>query len=238
MNAKRLFRTVGRGLIVATGMAMLGYAGLILYHRLRYGRAAAARSKDESPILDRFIPQPEIVEHYRVRVKAPAETVLATAKEMALLKSGLVRAIIKTRELAMGGRSDPRLHPQALLAQMQSIGWVVLAERPGREVVLGAVTRPWESDTSFRSIPASEFAAFREPGYVKIVWTLRAEPQGEHVSVFHTETRVSTTDPAARERFRTYWSLVAPGVGLIRMAMLQPIKRAAERRAAEAPQAA
>jgi hypothetical protein len=50
--------------------------------------------------------------------------------------------------------------------------------------------------------------------------------------VFHTETRASTTDPQAREKFRRYWSFVAPGVELIRMAMMRPIKRDAERRAA------
>lgn len=48
--------------------------------------------------------------------------------------------------------------------------------------------------------------------------------------MFHTETRVCTTDAAARKRFRNYWSFVAPGVKLIRVAMLQPLGRAAERR--------
>jgi hypothetical protein len=41
---------------------------------------------------------------------------------------------------------------------------------------------------------------------------------------------VSTTDDYARERFRNYWSFVAPGVELIRLAMLRPLKRAAESR--------
>ena len=36
----------------------------------------------------------------------------------------------------MGGEPDPRPHPEPLLEQMQSIGWVVLAERTGRELVL------------------------------------------------------------------------------------------------------
>ena len=58
-----------------------------------------------------------------------------------------------------------------------------------------------------------------------------AEPVDEWRSTFHTETRVATTDAAARERFKTYWSFVQPGVELIRLAMLRPLKRAAEARA-------
>jgi hypothetical protein len=225
-------RGAARGLALGVGAAALGYAGLVVFHRARYGKVAAARSTEgESPLLDRFIPVPEVVEHHRVRIAAPADIVLSTAREADVLESPVIRAIFRVREMALGGRSDTRPRPRGLLSQMLSIGWVILAERPGREIVVGAVTKPWESDTVFRSIPAPEFAAFREPGYVKIVWTLRADPIDGASSVFHTETRVATTDAHARTRFRTYWSLVAPGVELIRLAMLRPLKRAAERRA-------
>jgi hypothetical protein len=72
--------------------------------------------------------------------------------------------------------------------------------------------------------------AFREPGYVKIAWSLRADAIDDGHSTFHTETRVSTTDRQARDHFRRYWSFVAPGVQLIRIAMLRPLKCEAERR--------
>jgi hypothetical protein len=147
-----------------------------------------------------------------------------------MLDSPLVRGVFRARELVLGGEPDTRVHPEALFDQMQSIGWVVLAERPGRELVMGAATIPWHANPVFRSVPAGEFEAFREPGYVKIAWSLRAEPAGDYRSVFHTETRVSTTDSQAREQFRRYWSFVAPGVKLIRIAMLCPLKREAERR--------
>ena len=50
-----------------------------------------------------------------------------------MLSSPLIRGIFRARELALGGTPDARQHPTALLDQMLSIGWVVLAERPGRE---------------------------------------------------------------------------------------------------------
>ena len=109
----------------------------------------------------------------------------------------------------------------------------MLAEIPGREIVAGAVTRPWEADVVFHAIPADEFAAFDEPGWVKIAWTLRADPCGARKSVARTETRVVTTDPIAREKFRRYWALVSPGILLIRRISLRIVKREAERRARE-----
>jgi hypothetical protein len=229
MALDRSTTLIGRGLAAAS-LAALGYASLIGYHRARYGRVPVAVN-DDSLLLDRFIPAPEVVEHHRVRIAASADVVMSTARSLELLNSRMIRTIFKVREVVLGGRPDDRRHPAALLPQMQSIGWVVLAERAGREIVLGAVTRPWEATPVFRSVPAGEFAAFREPGYVKIAWNLRADPLGENESTFHTETRVATTDGETRKRFQTYWSLVAPGVQLIRLAMLRPLKKAAEKAA-------
>jgi hypothetical protein len=66
---------------------------------------------------------------------------------------------------------------------------------------------------------------------VKIAWTLRADPEGDSASTFRTETRVLATDADARRRFRRYWAYLSPGIILIRMSMLGPLKREAERRA-------
>jgi len=109
----------------------------------------------------------------------------------------------------------------------------VLAEIPGREIVLGTVTQPWVAKTVFRAVPPQEFAVFHEPGYVKIVFTLRADPVSASESVARTETRVATTDPLARAKFRRYWSLVSPGVILIRRTLLRGLKAEAERRTRE-----
>lgn len=231
MNARRVLRNTGIGLAATAAAAAAGYAALVVLNRRQYGSVTTSPGSERDSMLDRFIPVPEVREHHSIEINAPADVVLATAKELELLKAPLVQAIIRVRELALGATPDPRPHPDGLLSQMLSIGWVVLAERAGREIILGAVTQPWETAPVFRSISAEQFAGFSEPGFVKIAWTLRADPVDQHHSIFHTETRVCTTDAEARQRFRSYWSFVAPGVELIRMAMLRPLARAAERRA-------
>jgi hypothetical protein len=230
MRERSLMQTTMRGLGMAAILAGAAYGGLVLYNRWKYGAVNLSHDPGKDSLLDRFIPNPEVVEHHQMRIDAPADLVLATAKDLHIVDSPIIRAIFKIRELALGGEPDDRTHPAELMAQMQSIGWVVLSEKAGREIVFGCVTQPWLANPVFRSVPADEYLSFAEPGYVKIAWTLRADPiDGQH-STFHTETRVSTTDAAARERFKNYWSFVAPGVELIRMAMLRPLKRAAESR--------
>ena len=95
---------------------------------------------------------------------------------------------------------------------------------------MGAVTQPWLANVVFRTLPPEEFVAFREPDYVKIAWTLRADPLTATESIFRTETRVVTTSPAARAKFRRYWAFASPGIILIRWASLGPLKAEAERR--------
>jgi hypothetical protein len=117
------------------------------------------------------------------------------------------------------------------------LGWGVLADVPDRELVVGAVTQPWKADVTFQALASDEFAAFSAPGFVKIAWTLRADPVDGETSTFRTETRAVATDASARARFRRYWAFVSPGTALIRRLSLRPLQRDAERRARIARQA-
>jgi hypothetical protein len=190
-----------------------------------------AGGEDADPLLDRFMPTYDVAERHHVRIAAPAEITLEAATEMDLQQSAIVRVIFKAREWIMRSHPAPDQKTRALLSQMRAIGWGMLAEIPGREIVMGAVTQPWRADVVFRPLPPEEFAAFCEPDYVKIVWTLRADSLGAAESIFRTETRVLTTDPTARAKFRRYWSFVSPGIIVIRWMSLGPLKAEAERRA-------
>lgn len=216
--------------VAAAAITFAGYVTAVANAWRRYGHSRPSLTKKRDALLDQFMPEYDAVERHQIFVAAPAATVLAAAKEQDLMRSPLTRAIFKARELALGAAPDDRLRPRGLLAFTQSMGWGVLAERADREVVVGAVTRPWEADVVFRALPAERFAAYDDPGNVKIVWTLRAEPIGEHASLFLTETRAVATDADARRKFRRYWAFASPGIAAIRWLSLGPLKREAERR--------
>jgi hypothetical protein len=176
------------------------------------------------------MPACEIVERHHIRVAAPAAVTLDVAREMDLQASPVVRTIIRALEIILGATPDRRQRPHGLLEEMQSLGWGVLADVPGREVIAGAVTKPWEANVQFRALPPDRFAAFNEPGYVRIAWTIRTDPISERESIFRTETRAIATDSDARARYRRYWSFVSPGIIVIRWAILGPVRKEAERR--------
>jgi hypothetical protein len=217
-------------LAAGAGLAAAVYGTYVGVTWYRYGDAPPPRPEEQDPFLDRFMPSYEVVERHHIRVAAPAAVTLAVAREMDLQASSIVRTIIRARELILGATPDDRPRPRGLFDEVRSLGWGVLAEVPDREVVVGAVTKPWEANVSFRSLPPEQFAAFAEPGYVKIAWTVRADPIGTTASVFRTETRALATDPTARHRFRRYWAFLSPGIVAIRWALLRPVKLEAERR--------
>jgi hypothetical protein len=222
--------TASRWLAAAVCLAAASYAAYVATAWLRYGKVTRPDSDDQDVLLDQFMPAYDVAERHHVRIGAPAAVTFQAASDMYLERSTIVRAIFKAREWIMRSHAVREPEARAFLDQMRAIGWGVLAEIPGREIVMGAVTRPWTADVVFRPLPPDQFAAFAEPDYVKIAWTLRADPIGAAASIFRTETRVVTTDRTARAKFRRYWAFASPGIILIRWASLGPLKGEAERR--------
>ena len=134
----------------------------------------------------------------------------------------------------MGSSPQEPRRREGLLATTLALGWRVLEEVPGRMLVVGAVTRPWQANVTFRGVAAEQYAAFNEPDYVKIVWTLRADPDGGGRCLFSTETRAVATDTDAARKFRRYWALASPGISLIRRLSLPTLKAMAEQSVATA----
>ena len=223
------FRRFGKGLAAGAGFGCAAYAAYAMATWLRYGHTKPARGSEADALLDRFMPVYEVAERHHIRVAAPASVTLSAAADFNLDRSPAIRAIFKMREVLLHARAGVVAHPQGLIPHMKALGWGELAEIPGREIVMGAATQPWLGDVRFRTLLSNEFASFQEPGYVKIAWTLRADPIRSAESIFLTETRVVTTDAPARARFRRYWSSFSPGILCIRHIALRLARKEAER---------
>jgi hypothetical protein len=236
MTANRTaLRTAGYLAGGAALTAAFGYAAYAGANWARFGHADRSRSPDEQdPLLDEFMPLYDVVERHQISIAAPAAVALAAAREVNVFDSCLVRGVFRGREIALGSHPPDELPTAGLMSTALLIGWGILADVPDQEVIFGAVTKPWEPDPVFRDLLPRDFAPFAEPDYVKIAWTLRADPAGDGRSIFRTETRALATDVEARTKFRRYWALVSPGVALIRRVMLTPVKVEAERRVAAA----
>jgi hypothetical protein len=180
-----------------------------------------------STLLDEVMPEYDVREVHELWVPAEPrdafEAVIAVSAREVRLFGPLMR-------LRTFGRSNRVFEPQApLLAEMLKIGFVQLAERPGEEVVVGAIGRFW-SPTGNRPVPTPDFAAFAEPGYAKAAMNFTVTPERGGTTVT-TETRIVGTDAEATRKFRRYWLVIRPGSGAIRRSWLKAIRRRLRRAA-------
>lgn len=102
-------------------------------------------------------------------------------------------------------------------------GWVGLAEERGREIVFGAVGKPWLADIEWKTVPAEDFAGFEEPGWAKIAASISVRDYGAKRSILTYEARTAMTDDDSRDRFHRYWIVVSPFVGTIMRALLRTV---------------
>jgi hypothetical protein len=212
------------GLVLAPAVGWGVYAAVAW---LMFGTTGSGTASD--PLMARYLPRYDIAEVHQVRVEGRPSVTYAAARRMDLQRSGVVHAIFRGRELMLRATPPPRPENFALVDEMLSLGWGVLEEVPGRQIVLGAITQPWQANVVFRALPPASYAAFDSAGYVKLVVTIAVDSSGPRQSVFRTETRALATDAASRAKFRRYWSVFSPGILLIRSESLKLVRCDAER---------
>jgi hypothetical protein len=225
---QRALKMIGGAIAAAASI----YGGYVALTYARFGRVPG--TAERNPLFDRLMPDYEVRERHSVYVAAPAEITLAAARDISFQDSRIARTIFALRALParLLGAPPAPTERWPVFDEVTALGWRELAQTPGRQVIMGAVTQPWRQEVHFLGLPAEEFVAFREPGYTKIAWTLEVEPAGPSSSVFSTETRVMTMDPVSRERFRRYWALLSPGILIIRYEIFRLVRVEAERRSA------
>ena len=157
LNGKRWAGRAMRGASVVVGLAATGYVAYVGLAWYRYGNVTAPLTEESDALLDEFMPEYEVAERHHVRVRAPANVTLAAAMETDLPKSDVIRGVLEARALILGADPDDGNRPRGLLAQTTSLGWGVLAEKPGLEIVVGAVTQPWMANVVFRALLRDDF---------------------------------------------------------------------------------
>jgi hypothetical protein len=172
-------------------------------------------------LIDDVMPDYDVHEVHSLWVPANQEEAYDAVLAVSAREVRLFRPLMRLRTF---GRSERVLAPQApLLEEMLKIGFTQLAERPGEEIVVGAIGRFW-SPTGNRPIAAPDFSTFAEPGFAKAAMNFRVTPDGDG-SRITTETRVVGTDAEASRKFRRYWFAIRLGSGAIRRSWLKAIRR-------------
>lgn len=204
-------------------------AGWAVWAAVAWGRYGHYRLAQADPLVTRFMPQYEAAERHERIVAAQPSVAFRAIGSIRLEDSRIIRSIFRSRELIFGQPEGARAAGPPFLQLIREIGWGVLDSTAGRDIVFGAATQPWQGDVRFRALPAERFANFDSAGYARIVWSIGVDSLGPERTRLRTETRVATTDPESRKRFRRYWAIYSPGIILIRREALRIIKNEAER---------
>jgi hypothetical protein len=219
--------------------ACAGLAGVAL-------PAPDVRVAEVASALDHFAPRWQFSEHHEQIVRASPEIVLRAAREVTAGEIRLFRALTWIRRPRLPGRGPENIlaapAEKSLIDVAVGSGFFLLAEEPGREIVIGSLVMV---PKGVRRLSAAEpapgkvdvspeaFRTLEDPGYAKASMNFAVHALGDGSSLLTTETRVEATDAATRRRFAAYWRTIYPGSALIRVNWLDAIRRRAE--AAVAP---
>jgi len=174
--------------------------------------------------IDEVMPEYDVRTQHRVQVRAAPDVVWDALLGTDFSDSFLVRILMSVRS----GRLLRSQARKPLRERLAGTGFMELAEAPGQEVVIGVAGRFWRPDGGrCFDLEAGEFPGFSRAGYAKAAWNFALAP-AETGCLLSTETRVKCFGRPALRSFRAYWAVVKPFSGLIRRAILQQVKRAAE----------
>lgn len=182
-------------------------------------------------LIDDALATADVAERHETLIRAAREPVYAAVRTLDVSGIPLIRVLFLLRSLpAVLSRRHGRDQRLGLtMGDLLRNGFILLAERPGEEILLGLVGRFWTPDGGIQRLSAAEFHAFDRPGYAKAAWNFHLSSGPGGTTRLSTETRIRCTDPVSRRRFRMYWMLIGRFSGLTRVLMLRAIKRAAER---------
>jgi hypothetical protein len=193
----------------------------------------------EPLLIDQFMPTYDLAIVYSRVFRAPSEQCFETVVDFDLFQIPVFRVLVGARGLPLrladalrrqGRQAGASAAPTFRLRDLPSIGWMLLGERPGAELVFGQVGQPWKPRGGWPADPVTraQFAAFDQPGFAKLVESTRVDPYGERSAIVTMETRVSCTDPDSRRRFRRYWLVVGLCSHLLRRTALHVFARRLE----------
>lgn len=103
---------------------------------------AAAGITAAPRLIDRFMPDADVRERHETLIHAPGAIVFEVARTVDMRSIPLVQAIFWLRERLMGATPHAARPAQGIVAETLGLGWGILAERPSRELVMGAAAQP------------------------------------------------------------------------------------------------
>jgi hypothetical protein len=170
-------------------------------------------------LLNAVLPAYVAREIHEVAVRGSGGQVFDALRRLDFSRSPVVRGLFALRGIPVASLR---------MEDLSRMGFVLLEEDPGKEIVLGLVGKFWRPAGTLVGVSPAEFAGYDRPGYAKAAWNFSVRPSAPGSVVLSTETRIACTDGRSRRRFKGYWLFIRPFSGWIRKEILMRVKREVE----------
>lgn len=170
-------------------------------------------------LADALLPVYDAREFHQIAVRGTPKAVFETARHLDFSRSPVVRGLFALRGIPVASLG---------MEDLSRMGFVLLDETPGKEIVMGLVGKFWTPAGTIVRVSRAEFTRFDRPGFAKAASNFAVWPSGPGIVTLSTETRIACTDDRSRRRFKWYWIFIRPFSGWIRKEILSRVKREVE----------
>jgi hypothetical protein len=129
-------------------------------------------------IIDRYMPAFDLRHYHETRVDADSSVAYTALRALDLEESWLVRLLFAIRSLpSREGSRRSTLGMRSFIDSALAIGWRILEEDPGHELVIGAVTKPWAIPKPWQTSRATSFLVSRPAAMtwftMSLIWKVK-----------------------------------------------------------------
>lgn len=195
-------------------------------------------------LLERFLPEYDVSDTIALKVDADLVRTWEALNAADLIEVGRrrplvgllggIRALPEIATHLVHGEKPPGVPERMTLRDTTSAeagagAWVLLGERPRRELALGLIGKFWRPVIEYAKVDPSAFSDFADPGFAKTVYALAVTESAAGGTLLSGTMRTATTSEQARRWFNRYWTLgVGSGAHALVRGLLEVIKESAE----------
>ncbi|HEY3019076.1 MAG TPA: hypothetical protein VGJ32_02745 [Solirubrobacteraceae bacterium] len=171
------------------------------------------------PQLDRWLDRPAVRTHHARAAAAPPDALWRAAHSVRLADTRLLGRVVRWRL--------PEASPAATFADLFRAYPFTVLDEGDHHLLSGLCGRVWTVARDYpRLAGPEEFARWREPGTVRVLFAHWVEQTGDGRSALVSETRVQPVDHRAAVRLRAVWALIG---GFERLIGAEPLPVAVRR---------
>ena len=191
-------------------------------------------------LIDEYLPEYHASERHATVIRAVPMEIYTALRTADFGNSLIMRGLLGLRAVpalfAEPHRMRRELRKQVSAASLTlngflEHGFALLAQDPGREIVIGLVGRFWRASGGLLATDTTRFRQTALPGTAKAAWNFSLEELVPGRTRVVTETRILCADSASLRAFRCYWLVVRPFSGLLRRLMLHALRKSVEKAA-------